>query len=297
MVFMKKINYIELGATLFIPANHKNLQDVAFGIKYQALKSLLIDLEDSVSEIDLEEGIKKLKDTLYSLEKKKLFIFVRPRDSKNLKQLLQLENIQKIDGFILPKFSLANSSEYLSLLEKTDFSFMPSIEGSELFDMSKLIKLKDNLVPYKDKVILVRFGLEDMLRQLKMKRKADESIFDFSVTSSILGQFLSIFKSAGFGVSGGVYPYFQDEKGFIKDALRDLKEGLFTKTIIHPNQIEPLNKIYKVKEQELDDALEIVFNDKAIFNQDGKMAEKTTMTPYSQDIVTKSFVYGITILT
>jgi len=292
---MKKINYIELGATLFIPANHKNLQDVAFGIKYPTLKSLLIDLEDSVSEVDLEDAVEKLKNILDTLDEKKLFIFVRPRDSKNLKQLLQFENIRKIDGFILPKFSLENASKYLNLLEKTDFSFMPSIEGAELFDVNKLIKLKDILLPYKDKIILIRFGLEDMLRQLKMKRKASESIFDFSVTSFILGQFLSIFKSAGFGVSGGVYPYFKDEKCFLDDISRDLKEGLFTKTIIHPNQIEPLNNLYKVKEQELDDALEILFNDKSIFNQDGKMAEKVTMTPYSQDIVTKSFIYGIKI--
>jgi len=290
---MKKINYIELGATLFIPANHKDLELVISSVKYKDLKSVVVDLEDSIYENNLQDAMENLQKKLTTLKEKKLLIFIRPRDSKNLQQLLQFEHIKKIDGFVLPKFSLLNSNNYLRLVEKTDFYIMPSIEGRELFNVNQLIKLKDILLPYKDKIILVRFGLEDMLRQLNMKRKKDESVFDLSVTSSILGQFLAIFKGAGFGTSGGVYPYFTDKKGFLDDISRDLKEGLFSKTIIHPNQIKPLNELYKVDEQELDDVLEILFSDKAIFNQNGKMAEKMTMTPYSENIVIQAFIYGI----
>ena len=290
---MKKINYIELGATLFIPANHKDLELVISSVKYKDLKSVVVDLEDSIYENNLQDAMENLQKKLTTLKEKKLLIFIRPRDSKNLQQLLQFEHIKKIDGFVLPKFSLLNSNNYLRLVEKTDFYIMPSIEGRELFNVNQLIKLKDILLPYKDKIILVRFGLEDMLRQLNMKRKKDESVFDLSVTSSILGQFLAIFKGAGFGISGGVYPYFTDKQGFFDDISRDLKEGLFSKTIIHPNQIKPLNELYKVDEQELDDALEILFSDKAIFNQNGKMAEKMTMTPYSENIVIQAFIYGI----
>lgn len=126
-----------------------------------------------------------------------------------------------------------------------------------------------------------------------MKRNKYESIFDFTVSSYVLGQFLAVFKGAGFGVSGGVYPYFKDKNGFLVDSSRDLKEGLFSKTIIHPNQIEILNKLYKVTQKEFDEALEIFFNDEVIFNQNGKMAEKTTMTPFAEKIVKRALIYGI----
>ena len=289
---MKKINYIELGATLFIPANHKDLEVVASGIKYPDLKSVVIDLEDAISKDNFKYALKRLKRFLKKLDSKKTLIFIRPKDTTTLKDILEFKYIYKIDGFVLPKFSLQNASTYLELLKDKDFYFMPSIEGSELFDTTKLIKLKDILLPYKNKIILVRFGLEDMLKQLSMKRDSKKSIFDITVTASVLGQFLAVFKGAGFGVSGGVYPYFQDIKGFIKDAKRDLQEGLFSKTIIHPNQIKPLNELYKVTKQEFEDALEIVNNSDMIFNQNGKMAETTTMTPYSQEIILRAFIYG-----
>ena len=289
---MKKISYIELGATLFIPAIHKDLEAVSTGVKYPSLKSVVIDLEDSISKLNFKDAIKRVKKLLSVLDKKKILVFIRPKDAKNLKKLLKLKNIQNVDGFVLPKFSLENASKYLKLLKNKDFYFMPSIEGSELFEATKLIELKDILLGYKNQIILVRFGLEDMLRQLNMKRDRKKSIFDINVTSYILGQFLSIFKGAGFGVSGGVYPYFEDKKGFLKDAKRDLKEGLFSKTIIHPNQIEPLNELYRVKKKSLDKALELIISNDAVFNQDGKMAESKTMKPYSEDIVMRVLVYG-----
>ena len=51
---MNKINYIELGATLFVPATHKDLEDVVCNNKYPELKSVLIDTEDGISEKNLD---------------------------------------------------------------------------------------------------------------------------------------------------------------------------------------------------------------------------------------------------
>ncbi|WP_455757162.1 HpcH/HpaI aldolase/citrate lyase family protein [Sulfurimonas sp.] len=132
-----------------------------------------------------------------------------------------------------------------------------------------------------------------MLRQLKMRRKCEDSIFDFSVTSTVLGNFLAIFKSRGFEVSGGVYPCFKDVDGFKKDVLRDLKEGLFSKTIIHPSQIDIINKLYKVTKEEYEEAQQICESAHAIFSQNGKMAEQTTMFPHAKYITGRAEVYGV----
>lgn len=290
---MKKINYIELGATLFVPAIHKDLNSIVIGKKYPELKSILIDTEDGISEDGLETAFESIKKLLRSYDKKKLLVFIRPRNIEVLVKILSFENIDKMDGFILPKFSLENGEKYFNLLKNSSFLVMPSIEGEELFNQNSLHELKEMLLKHEEKIILLRFGLEDMLRQLKMKRSCDESVFDFSASSYILGGFISIFKSSGFAISGGVYPCFKDEDGFIKDVKRDLKEGLFSKTIIHPKQIAITNELYKVSKEEFEEALEICRNDVAMFNQNDKMAEVVTMRPHSQEIVLRAEVYGV----
>lgn len=290
---MRQINYIELGATLFIPATHKTLFDVVSGKKYSELKSVLIDTEDGVKQGALQSALTALQTLLNNYEKKELLVFVRPRNIKILKEILTFDDIEKIDGFILPKFSLSNAEKYFELLEPYDFSLMPSIEGSELFNHTQLNRLRDIILTNRNKIVLVRYGLEDMLKALSLRRGCDESIFDFSATACVIGNFIATFKSSGFAVSGGVYPCFKDEKRFVKDVQKDLKEGLFSKTIIHPSQIALTNELYKVTQKEFDEALEICKHEDALFAQNGKMVEVTTMLPHSKEIILRAEVYGI----
>ena len=286
-------DYISLGGTLFIPAIHSNLKSILNEKKYKNLKSVAIDTEDSIKETDVKVAHKYVKNILEDFEKTELLVFIRPRNVEILKEILNYENIEKIDGFILPKFSLLNAREYLKVLEETKFSIMPSIETEELFESTKLLELREILLCHSEKIILIRFGLEDMLRQLKMRRKCGDSIFDFSVTSSVLGNFLAIFKSAGFEVSGGVYPCFKDKEGFKKDVIKDLREGLFSKTIIHPSQVEIINELYKVSKEEYEEAKLIISLKTGVGASDGKMLESETMTPYAKYILNRADKYGI----
>ncbi len=290
---MTKIDYTELGATLFVPATHKDILSIIEGVKYPTLKSVVIDTEDGVDDARRDDAKRIVKKLVRVYKKTKLLVFVRPANVEVLEEFFSYDTIEKIDGFILPKFSLNNADSYLHLLKNTQFSFMPSIEGSELFDTQKLMMLRDKLLTFTQQIILVRFGLEDMLRQLSMKRSCEDSIFDFAVTNTILGGFLAIFKTSGFGVSGGVYPYFHGTKGFVRDVKRDLKEGLFSKTIIHPSQIDVLHELYKVTQEELDDAKEILENSLSIINLNGTMGEGKTMSPHAQLVVKRAEIYGV----
>ncbi len=290
---MRECDGVDIGATLFVPASHKNLHTILRREKYKELKSIVIDFEDGLEVSALESALEDLQQHLGSITNISPLVFLRPKNPDMLLRLLQLQKIEQLDGFVLPKFSLNNADAYLQLLAKTDFKIMPSIEGEELFSNTQLQKLKDILLTAKTNIVLVRFGLEDMLKVLNMRRKCEESVFDFAVTHYVLGNFLATMKSAGFMVSGGVYPCFEDKNGFIKDVERDLKEGLFGKTIIHPNQIELANKLYRVTHKEYERAKEIVEAQSAVFSQDGMMAEKNTMLPYSQYILKRAKVYGI----
>lgn len=289
------INYLELGGTLFIPASHKDLNTVINHKKYSTLKSLVIDFEDSLDDSLVLEGEYNLKNTLNNIDIKDFIIFIRPRNQKHLKKLLNFDNIDRIDGFLLAKFSLLNANAYLDTLKDTNFFIMPSIEGSELFNINQLIELKEILLTNKHKIVLVRFGLEDMLKHLKIGRDKENGVFDISATSFVLGAFISTFKSVGFAISGGVYPYFKNNDGFIKDIKSDLKEGLFSKTIIHPNQIDLCNESYKVTQEEFDEAVEISNAVTISSSTNYKMIEPKTMSPYFNELLQRAEIYGIKI--
>lgn len=290
---MNQINFLELGATLFVPVNHKNLQEIVASKKYPSLKSIVIDTEDGIVQESLLLGLESLEKLLSNYKREQLLVFVRPRDIETLKEILFYKNILEIDGFVLPKFGLHNAKEYLTLLEPFDFFIMPSIEGPELFNQQQLHKIKDILLHSKLDIQLVRFGLEDLFRQLRMKNSCSVNPFDRSVTSSILSNFIAIFKSAGFGVSGGVYRCFCDDEGFIKSVERDVLEGLMTKTIIHPNQIELAHHVYKVSQEVFNEALEIIQNKEAIFSKESQMMEGITMNSYAKEMILRSEIYGV----
>ena len=289
-----KISHLELGATLFIPASFTSLNAIVNERKYPQLKSLVIDFEDGLKPDDLKSAVLNVKEVLKNIKSETPLVFTRARNVEQLKEIVAFEGVENITGFALAKFSLSNAKEYLEVLESTNHLIMPSIEGSELFEQSKLLALRDLLLTNKEKVLLVRFGLEDMLRQLSIWRKCDESIFDFASTSYVLGGFISVFKSSGFAISGGVYPCFKDAEGFSKDVERDLKEGLFSKTIIHPSQISLAHKIYRVTKEEFAKASEIMKRrNEAVFAHDGTMAEVPTMYPYAKEIMLRREIYGV----
>ena len=290
---MKSLSYLALGGTLFIPASHSSLNTIVNEQKYSGLKSVVIDFEDGLESKMFEDAMSVLDSVLKNISTLSPYVFLRARDSEHLEELLLLNTISAVTGFVLAKFSLRNADTYLELLQDKEFYIMPSIEGSELFNHQELQQLKEKILTNKQKVLLVRFGLEDMLRQLGMRRKCDESIFDFSSTSSVIGNFIATFKSAGFGVSGGVYPCFKDREGFTQDVQRDLKEGLFSKTIIHPSQIETINGLYRVSKKEFDEADEIVSSSSNLFSQNNKMVELITMEPHSQSILQRASIYGV----
>ena len=290
---MKEVSYEALGGTLFVSASHKNLAEILSGEKYPDLRSVVIDFEDGLCASLFVSAVSCLPDVLASVCDASPLVFIRARDVEQLQTLLKLTNIKLITGFVLAKFSLKNVTKYSTIMRDEPYYFMPSIEGEELFDTLKLQQLKVALLPHKEKILLVRFGLEDMLRQLSLRRECGEGVFDMSVTANVVGNFIATFKSAGFSVSGGVYPCFKDDEGFARDLLRDLKEGLFSKTIIHPRQIAIVNSIYSVSQREYEEAKEIVDASVAVFAQNEKMAEVVTMSPHSEMILKRAEIYGL----
>jgi citrate lyase beta subunit len=287
----RSIDAVALGGTLFVPAIHRHLEVIARGEKFPALRSAVFDTEDGIADDELEAGLEAIGRMLETIEDSRLIRFIRPRNQETLERLLSLPGIEKIDGFVLPKFGLDNARAYLEKLDEQ--MFMPSIEGDELFDVAKLIRLRDLLLPYKARIIAVRFGAEDMMRRLGLRRECGMMLYDMCAPSAVIANMLTTFKPFGFEISAPVYRCYRDTEGFEAEAKRDLAEGLMSKTIIHPDQIEPIERLYRVCEADFREAEALLQSDKAVFAQEGAMAEVATQRAWALKCYERGRVYGV----
>lgn len=295
---MKRIEALRLGGTLFVPADHKHLESVVQAKKFPALRSVVIDTEDGLGEGALETALTRIEALLGELGPTKLLRFIRPRDVDVLQRLLSMRHIDRLDGFLLPKFGLGNAQVYLDTLfpdgpASSQTHFMPSIEGDELFDSSRLITLRDLLRPYQEQVIVVRFGAEDMLARLALRRDCGDSLYEMVAPAQVIASMLNTFRPYGFDISAPVFTCYKDIRGFEQEVRRELREGLVSKTLIHPDQIALLERLYRVDERVLAEAKALLGSEKAVFAQAGKMAERTTGRAWAERIVKRARLYGI----
>ena len=290
---MRNIDYLELGATLYIPANHKELHNVIIENKYPNLKSIVICLEDSISDKDVVYGMSALENILSNLTiKDNLFIFIRPRHLDNLIDILKFDNIHKIDGFSIPKISTLNLPIYMNLLKDIDFWIMPILESFDVFNNNKLIETRDILDNYKSKILTIRVGSEDILNILGMRKDNEKSIYDYMLFTNIITNIINIFKPFKYNISSPVFHSFSEIENLKKELEIDISMGLFNKTIIHPSQIEIVQQAYGVDKDDVEIAEMLIQTSDAIISFNGAMYEKSTHINWAKLIIKRQNIYG-----
>ena len=232
-----------LGATLYMPATKSSIATDILNKKYKELASLVIDLEDAVSDNQLAEAeetlykhIKALYDAVecqkFTLEELPL-LFVRVRDPKQMKRITEsLGVLQKIlTGYVFPKFSYESGKEYLSILEENNTDEiilygMPILESAEVIykesRMDTLLKIKKLLDSYHNRILNVRIGATDFCGLYGIRRKADTTIYDVSIIRDCISDILNLFSREvnGYVVSGPVWEFFSKEQRVLKPTLR-----------------------------------------------------------------------------
>ena len=288
------IDYYDLGATLYIPILQKNLKQILDREKYPFLKSIVICLEDSTPLCDVEEGMARLEEILIDLKKSSLKVFIRPRNIDNLKKILNFNQISKIDGFALAKFDTKNMSEYLSLFTvNSNFYIMPILETIDVFDITKLQTISQELIQFRDKIISIRVGGEDILSLLHLIRQDHQSIYEIMPLYLVLSNIINIFKPKGFNISSVVYASFKDRDTLLRELKGDIEHNLFNKTSIHPNQVEIIQNSYRVLEIDYKIAKELISSNKAIISHNGRMYEKTTHSNWAKSVIKRYDIYGV----
>ena len=273
-------------ASLYVPATHKNLLDIAAGKRLAQLSSLIFCTEDAVSEADLPHALQCLIEVLHLLEPHaKQQRLIRVRNAEVMHALLQSPHIQKIDGFVLPKITANNIFEYEVLVQR-GFAIMPTLETAEVFIERDMLALRDILLqePWRSAVASLRIGGNDLLGLLGMRREAGYTLYD-SVLGTHIDRLVGIFKPHGFELSAPVFEFLNDADNLRREVKQDLLHGLTGKTAIHPDQIPLIESMYQVSEQDLLMAQTLMASDKAVFQYEQRMQEYSTHYKWANKIL------------
>lgn len=299
------MNHLNLGASLYVPATRTDLEDIARGTKLGQVRSLIVCLEDSVSDNDLEGAIANLGTMLASMNRDKLtgrgerLLFARPRNVQVLRRMLVLPGIELLQGFVIPKATADSLPEYLDALAHAGtaghFSLMPTLETKEAFDMAQMTRLRDILLrpDVKDTVLALRIGGNDLLNVLGVRRSRHRTLYE-SPIAHVIAQLVSVFKPWGFALTSPVCEILYDHEVLERELAQDLEHGLCGKTAIHPDQVSIIEGFYRPAEQDVRMATAILAEGApAVFNMCGTMCEVATHRHWASDILARSRIYGV----
>lgn len=286
---------VELGATLYVPATNPTVNAVAHGA-IDDLRSMVVCLEDSVREDQVPVALARLQQLLHDLadDPATLSVYVRPRNFVMLTQLLQLDGIGRIEGFVLPKVTTQSLPVWLTALMHEEHRIMPTIEGEDAFDRLALARLCDQLKPYAERVSAIRIGGNDILGLLGLRRSRFRTAYDGPL-GSVIRDIVGTFVPNGFSVAAPVFEHFSSPEILRREVEQDLEHGLLTKTAIHPDQVAIIHSVYRPEALDMAEARAILSNDApAVFGSNGSMCEPACHAPWAGMVVKRAQVHGVT---
>lgn len=285
-----------LGSPLYMPGNRRDILDCANGEKYSMLRSMIFCTEDAISPADADSCVRHLGLCLQGFkDSPKRFRFIRARNPEILTRLLDLPGIEKINGFVLPKFNINVFHAYFDQLQGTPFKVMPTLETKDVFDQQAMIELRqallqDTIFP---RILMLRIGGNDLMNLLGLRRPRFLTLYETPI-GSVITQLVTTFKPYGFSLSAPVFEYLDDTATLQKEIHRDLAHGLTGKTAIHPAQVASIESCYAVDLEDYEMALSIIDHAApAVFKMHNAMCEVATHQHWAEDIINRFMCYGI----
>lgn len=285
-----------LGASLYMPGNRRDIMEIANGEKYSMLRSMIFCTEDAISKSEVDSCVRHIGLCLQGFrESSTRFRFIRARNPEILARLLELPDIEKVDGFVLPKFTEEVFHAYFDQLQGTTFKVMPTLETKEVFDVNAMTALRQGLLQddIAKRVLMLRIGGNDLMNLLGIRRPRSFTIYETPL-GNVISQLVTIFKPYGFSLSAPVFEYLDDSITLQKEMKLDLAYGLLGKTAIHPAQVPAIEAVYAVDIEDYEMALSLSDTEApAVFRMHDAMCEVATHQNWATDIINRQRCYGI----
>ncbi|MCV0430934.1 CoA ester lyase [Nitrosopumilus sp.] len=232
---------------IFVPGNNSRFLEKAKSLQADIV---CFDLEDSVPEIEKSKARKLIKTALKSRKSYSSSIFVRtnsPNSGKipdDLKEIVQ----KGIDGIVIPKVNnikeLKIIEKSLSRLEKTrkikPIQIIPSIESAE-----GVVNTYE-IASYGQRISAVVFGVFDLLNDLGVEYSKNSEGEKYSRRKIPVDA-----HAAGVAVIDAIWQDLKDAKGLENDCKLGKSLGYTGKSIIHPDQIPVVHKLFHPNKSEI----------------------------------------------
>lgn len=291
-----------LGATLYMPATRNDIAGAILEGKIPGLRSLVICLEDAVSETDMPDALANLAQLLHTLNDAKQaggnaewpLVFIRPRHPEMGKWLTEHFDLSAVDGFVLPKFTLSALPQWWEIMGNTHLCMMPTLETEEVFDVVQMRELAIALLahPCHGRIIALRIGGNDLMNVVSLRRPRDLTLYD-SPMGYVIKMLVSVFAPRDFALTAPVCEHIDDHEVMARELALDMAHGLVGKTAIHPRQIAVIERALMVTQGEHSDALRILNSTQAVFKSQGSMCEPATHRRWAVGILERAQVYGL----
>jgi len=284
-----------MGASLYVPANHKHLLDIANGDKLPGVRSLIFCTEDAVADRELSWALFNLSVVLENMRTDVAAErFVRVRNPEVLARVLAMKGAHKLTGFVIPKATRHNLDSYIKLVRGTDHMLMPTLETAEVFSESEMEAFRDLLQSpgIRNRILALRIGGNDLLALLGLRRPRGMTIYRTPLGPAI-ARLVTIFRPYGFALTAPVFEHLDLPELMNQEVQEDLAYGMVGKTAIHPTQVAPIEAHYKVKPQDLEAARAILDpNSPAVFKLHESMCEVATHRAWAERMVAQSHLFG-----
>jgi citrate lyase beta subunit len=297
---LRKVSPFALGATLYMPATRDDLLGIVFAEKLEGLRSVVVCLEDAVSECDIDCALHNLYLLLQAVDRRGgrpeggPLVFVRPRNSDMAAMLAQWPLMRHVDGFVMPKLTLVNLGTWDEAVRGTDLFLMPTLETKEVFDPSAMVDLRDALQEtVKERIIALRIGGNDLMGCLGLRRNPVTTLYQTPM-GYVIPMLAGVMGVAGFSLTAPVFEQLQTPDLLEAELALDIAHGLVGKTAIHPTQVAIIHRALQVSIDDLNSA-RAVLNESApaVFQFNGAMCEPATHLKWAQNMVERARWHGV----
>lgn len=285
-----------LGASLYVPATHKNLQQIANGELLGDLRSLIFCTEDAVADSELSYALFNLSLTLQQMvERPGRDRFVRVRNPDIMKRVLEMPGADKLTGFVLPKTTRHNFESYFRQVRKTRHQLMPTLETAEVFDETEMKLFRQCLEQpgVRDHILALRIGGNDLLALLGIRRPRGMTLYRTPL-GPVISRLVTTFLPYGFALTAPVFEHLDNPALLAQEMEEDIAHGLVGKTAIHPSQVALIEQHYRVHRNDVEAALRIMDSaSPAVFKMHDSMCEVATHRAWAHGVVEQARVFGI----
>jgi citrate lyase subunit beta/citryl-CoA lyase len=250
---------IPIRTALFVPGNRPDRIEKAFGTGADVI---IIDLEDAVPLSEKERSRPNVREKVAQFADRMILVRTNALGSDFIKGDLDEAIVEGVNGIILPKVERADDITKINTLlievEKNRALPKGSIRVFPLIESAAAVQHIYDIVSTKtkpDRIYTVMFGAADYTLDMGIEMTMEGNELFYARSRIAIAC-----RAAGIAPPVDT-PFMIDLKNteaLISDAGRAKELGFQGKLVIHPNQVEPCNKIFSPLPEEIKKAEKIV---------------------------------------